>query len=158
MNVLKQNINSLDKHIQGLETLRKQLCEERKEYSDILAKGSNILKYDAGDEIDKKTNTTRIPKSPRIAEYHYINCHDSKTLISKSMGSLKENITSITKPGTSFSEAEKQQLQKYQTTNVLSSTENTDPNHSDFSPIGNNADWVKRPGSDKMLCLIDSRN
>ena len=44
----QQVLGVLDKHTLILESLRKQLNEERKECSEILQKGSNILKYDAG--------------------------------------------------------------------------------------------------------------
>ena len=167
----QQVLDILDKHILGLESLRKQLNEERKECLEILEKGSIILKYDAGLEITKKTKMERIPKPPTIAELEYNKCGNNfNELLFKAMGILEEvNL----KPGieelpvtsqASSSELEKQN--QYRCIETISNTNNESPWFPTIVPIEKNIAWASECIYDNvkeiysytnMLFLIDSR-
>ena len=165
-----QNIlDVLDKHILGLESLRNQLNEERKECSEILQKGSNILKYDAGLEIIKKTKTQRIPKPPKLVELEYNKCgHNFDELIWKAMGILKEvgSNESVSEQSDKYqaSVSEIVRQHRYHLIESISNTSNESPRFGAIAPIGKNAAWACEVNYDGIaeeysnwLYLLDSR-
>ena len=58
---LQQVLESLDNHEHALESQRNTLRQERKDYAGILGKGSEILRYDAGNEVEHKPKTISMP-------------------------------------------------------------------------------------------------
>ena len=154
-------LDVLDKHIQGLESLRNQLNEERKECSEILEKGSNILKYDAGLEIPKKTKMTRIPKPPNISELEYNKCDlNFGEFLLKAMGILEEvrptpDVAEL--PGKSetpiYEQAEHHQ---YHLIESISNTYIKSPRFIAVAPVGKDVAWARESiydeKNDKYLC------
>ena len=169
---LQQVLEVLDKHILGLESLENQLKEERNECSEILQKGSNILKYDAGLEITKKTKMQRIPNRPTISELEYKKCDQNfNDLLLKAMGIIKE-VNS--KPGGTelpekylASSSEIVEQHRYQLIESISNiTDNKPPSFAAITPIGTNVAWARdftydgrndKYLSSNMLYLINSR-
>ena len=82
----------LSQHITLLETLREYLLSEKKECQDTLAKGSEILRYDAGNETGEKINQINVPEHPKIQELQHIRMRwdNAQLLIRNAMGSLKD--------------------------------------------------------------------
>ena len=169
----QQVLDVLDKHILGLESIQNQLNVERKECSEILEKGSNVLKYDAGLEITKKTEMQRIPKAPEISDLDYINCdHNFNELLLKAMGTLKE-VSS--KPAIAVeipdkylaSSSEMVKQHQYQLIESISNTKNELPGYAAITPIGKNSAWAchlrtydertKKYLYTDVLSLIDSK-
>ena len=122
------------------------------------------MKYDAGIEIGKKTNTTRIPALPKIVEHQYIQCHNSEALILRAMGSLegiKDTNDVIDGPTTSTSRTGQQT--GYQTIEVLAHTDMKAPYHTVFTPIGTNTAWAIETntgysGNTTKVCLVNNTN
>ena len=84
-------LDVLDKHIHVLESHRKCLTEERKEYTNVLQDGSEILKYDVGNEVlDKDDVQASFPEHPNIPNLQYIECDHYDALIQKALGTLQE--------------------------------------------------------------------
>ena len=157
-----------DQHILGLESLRNQFNEERKECSEILQKGSNILKYDAGLEITKKTRMERIPKPPVISELEYKKCvQNFDELLVKAMGILKEvnskpDVVELPEKSEPPSRVKQHQ---YHLIEPISKNENKLPCYTP-TPVGKNAAWSCEKILDgrtntylptNIICLIDCR-
>ena len=175
---LQQILDILDKHTLELESLQNQLNEERKECSEILGKGSNILKYDAGLEIKNTKKMQRIPKPPNISELD----NNFDKLLKEATGILEEVNTKPSvaelpeKSQASSSETElldrsqalssSKMKHQYGFIESLSNTNNESPIFAALTPIGENIAWACDDTYDEksqkflntdMLYLIDSR-
>ena len=77
----------LETHVVGLQSLRETLVTEKKDCTDVLVNGSDILKYDAGAEVPD-TGVEIIPKRPNISDIDITRTHheDATSLIKEALG------------------------------------------------------------------------
>ena len=166
----QQVLDVLDKHILVLESLQIQLNEERKECSEILHRGSNILKFDAGFEITKKTKKERIPKPPNISVLKYNKCDQNfEEMLLKAMGILEEvhskpDVAELPDSTEALS-GENMKQYRYTLFESISNSNNRPNEFHAISPIGHNAAWAtsnvyydgfKTYRENNQLYLIDS--
>ena len=95
---LQEVLESLDKHEHALESHITTLRKEREDYAEILEKGPEILRYDAGNEVEQKSKTNVILPYPNIVDLEHTACKDAENLIAKAMGLLKQIDRTISTP------------------------------------------------------------
>lgn len=122
----KQVLDDLDEYTLKLESRRNKLQEERKQCSEILQKGSNILKFDAGMQI-KKEETYQRPKTSELEYCKYDENVDE--LLFTAMGILKDPSEIV-------------KIHQYASNGSISATMNYSPSFVAFAPIENDVAWA----------------
>ena len=171
---LHQVLDSLDKHIQVLESLKQYLTEEQKEHTKVLHHGSAILKFDVGNEVMDKADKAKIPDHPNISNIQHIKCENSEDLIRKALGTLRElNLTvncpsaithySTENPQTNvprlelpLSTSELKKAHTYSTITTQSSWINGYPEYCQITSITNDTAWAGTIAKRNRLHLISS--
>ena len=85
---LQSVLESLDKHIEILESIKGQLNEDKKQFHDVMEQGSEVLKYDTGLGIENKTKSFKVPEQPKTTNLQHIKCEECDQLIHKALGTL----------------------------------------------------------------------
>ena len=177
-NNLQEVLDSLEKHIQVLESFKIFITEERKKCSKVLQDGSIILKFDVGNEVMEKADKTKIPEHPNISNLQLIECENSKELIRKALGTLQElNLPSTSSTSKSLQHStedpkkhiatsdhsaptqtrpEQEATHKYSSINNQFTWSNNDPEYCQISPLANDIAWAGNNNHSDRLHLINS--
>ena len=173
---LQEILDSLDKHMQVLESLRIYLTEERKECNNVLQDGCAIQKFDIGNAVMGKANKTQVPIHPNIPDLQHIKCENSQDLIRKALGTLHNlNLPSasasaiaqgstdnpqknkrLDHPLPTLTTPEQKAVHKYSSIITQSKWSNDYPKHWQFTPITDDKAWARNFNERNQLCLISS--